>query len=97
MDIALTVLGGLGLFLYGMTMMSAGLQKTAGNELKKIIEILTTNIYMGILVGTLVTVLIQSSSGTTVMVIGFVNAGIMSLTQAAGVIMGANIGTTITG
>src|SRR5699024_6849228 len=91
------VLGGLGLFLYGMTMMSAGLQKTAGNELKKIIEILTTNIYMGILVGTLVTVLIQSSSGTTVMVIGFVNAGIMSLTQAAGVIMGANIGTTITG
>src|SRR5699024_9784618 len=63
----------------------------------KIIEILTTNIYMGILVGTLVTVLIQSSSGTTVMVIGFVNAGIMSLTQAAGVIMGANIGTTITG
>jgi len=97
MDIALTVLGGLGLFLYGMTTMSDGLQKTAGNELKKIIEILTTNIYMGILVGTLVTVLIQSSSGTTVMVIGFVNAGIMSLTQAAGVIMGANIGTTITG
>src|SRR5699024_2066852 len=97
MDIALTVLGGLGLFLYGMTMMSAGLQKTAGNELKKIIEILTTNIYMGILVGTLVTVLIQSSSGTTVMVIGFVNAGIMSLTQAAVVIMGVNIGTTITG
>ena len=97
MNIALTVLGGLGLFLYGMTMMSAGLQKTAGNELKKIIEVLTTNIYMGVLVGTVVSVLIQSSSGTSVMVIGFVNAGIMSLTQAAGVIMGANIGTTITG
>jgi len=80
-----------------MTMMSAGLQKTAGNELKKIIEVLTTNIYMGVLVGTVVSVLIQSSSGTSVMVIGFVNAGIMSLTQAAGVIMGANIGTTITG
>lgn len=97
MNIALTVLGGLGLFLYGMTIMSTGLQKTAGNELKKIIEVLTTNIYMGVLVGTVVSVLIQSSSGTSVMVIGFVNAGIMSLTQAAGVIMGANIGTTITG
>ncbi len=97
MNIALTVLGGLGLFLYGMTVMSAGLQKTAGNELKKIIEVLTTNIYMGVLVGAVVSVLIQSSSGTSVMVIGFVNAGIMSLTQAAGVIMGANIGTTITG
>ena len=96
-DIASTILGGLGLFLYGMTIMSTGLQKTAGNELKKIIEVLTTNIYMGVLVGTVVSVLIQSSSGTSVMVIGFVNAGIMSLTQAAGVIMGANIGTTITG
>lgn len=97
MNIALPVLGGLGLFLYGMTMMSAGLQKAAGNELKKIIEVLTTNIYMGVLVGTLVAMLIQSSGATTVMVIGFVNAGIMTLTQAAGVIMGANIGTTITG
>src|SRR5690625_5656181 len=97
MNIVLTVLGGLGLFLYGMTMMSAGLQKTAGNELKKIIEVLTTNIYMGVLVGTVVSVLIQSSSGTSVMVIGFVNAGIMSLTQAAGVIIVTNIETTITG
>lgn len=97
MNIALPVLGGLGLFLYGMTVMSAGIQKAAGDELKRIIEVLTTNIYMGILVGTIVAMVIQSSGATTVMVVGFVNAGIMSLYQAAGVIMGANIGTTITG
>lgn len=96
MDIALPVLGGLGLFLYGMNLMGAGLQKTAGEKLKKLIEVLTNNRLMGVIVGAIVTMVIQSSSGTTVMVIGFVNAGLMSLYQAAGVIMGANIGTTIT-
>ncbi len=96
MDIALPVLGGLGLFLYGMNLMGTGLQKAAGEKLKKLIEVLTNNRLMGVVVGTLVTMVIQSSSATTVMVIGFVNAGLMSLSQAAGVIMGANIGTTIT-
>lgn len=96
MDIALPVLGGLGLFLYGMSIMGSGLQKAAGEKLKKLIEVLTNNRLMGVLVGALVTMVIQSSSATTVMVIGFVNAGLMSLGQAAGVIMGANIGTTIT-
>lgn len=96
MDLALPVLGGLGLFLYGMNMMGSGLEKAAGNKLKKMIEALTANRFKGILVGTFVTMLIQSSSATTVMVVGFVNAGIMTLPQAIGVIMGANIGTTIT-
>ncbi len=96
MDIALPVLGGLGLFLYGMSLMGMGLQKAAGEKLKKLIEILTNNRIMGVIVGALVTMVIQSSSATTVMVIGFVNAGLMTLSQAAGVIMGANIGTTIT-
>jgi phosphate:Na+ symporter len=96
MDIALPVLGGLGLFLYGMNMMGTGLQKAAGRRLKKLIEVLTNNRFMGVLIGTLVTMIVQSSSATTVMVIGFVNAGIMNLTQAVGVIMGANIGTTVT-
>lgn len=96
MDIALPVLGGLGLFLYGMNLMGMGLQKAAGERLKRLIEVLTNNRLMGVLVGTLVTMVIQSSSATTVMVIGFVNAGLMSLGQAVGVIMGANIGTTIT-
>ena len=96
MDIALPVLGGLGLFLYGMTVMGNGLQKAAGNRLKKIIGALTSNRFLGVLVGAAVTMIIQSSGATTVMVIGFVNAGIMSLVQATGVIMGANIGTTIT-
>lgn len=96
MDIALPVLGGLGLFLYGMNLMGTGLQKAAGEKLKKLIEVLTNNRLMGVIVGTLVTMVVQSSSATTVMVIGFVNAGLMSLSQAAGVIMGANIGTTIT-
>lgn len=94
--IVIGLIGGLGLFLYGMTIMGDGLQKSAGNKLKKIIEILTTNKMIGMLVGAVVTMIIQSSSATTVMVIGFVNAGIMSLIQAAGVIMGANIGTTVT-
>ncbi|MFR3499969.1 MAG: Na/Pi cotransporter family protein, partial [Paraclostridium bifermentans] len=96
MDIAINLIGGLGLFLYGMNLMGNGLQKSAGEKLKKIIGLLTSNIFMGVLVGTVVTGIIQSSSATTVMVVGFVNAGIMSLTQAIGVIMGANIGTTIT-
>ncbi len=96
MNFALPVLGGLGLFLYGMTLMGSGLQKTAGARLKRIVEILTTNIFMGVFVGAIVTMIIQSSSATTVMVIGFVNAGIMTLFQATGVIMGANIGTTVT-
>ncbi len=96
MDIAIPVLGGLGLFLYGMNLMGMGLQKAAGEKLKKLIEILTNNRIMGVIVGALVTMVIQSSSATTVMVIGFVNAGLMDLTQAVGVIMGANIGTTIT-
>ncbi len=96
MDIALPVLGGLGLFLYGMNIMGDGLQKAAGSKLKRIIEVLTTNRFMAVIVGAVVTMIIQSSGATTVMTIGFVNAGLMSLTQAAGVIMGANIGTTIT-
>ena len=96
MQIAINLLGGLGLFLYGMNLMAQGLQKSAGDKLKKIIELLTNNRVIGVLVGALVTAIIQSSSTTTVMVVGFVNAGIMNLAQAIGVIMGANIGTTIT-
>lgn len=90
------VIGGLGLFLYGMKLMSEGLQKTSGNGLKKILEKLTSNRIIGTAVGAVVTSIIQSSSATTVMVVGFVNAGLMSLTQALSVILGANIGTTIT-
>jgi len=90
------VLGGLALFIYGMNLMGNGLQKVAGDGLKRLIEVLTKNKYMGVLVGTLVTMLIQSSSATTVMVVGFVNASLMTLKQAIGVIMGANIGTTVT-
>lgn len=96
MDMALPVLGGLGLFLYGMNIMGTGLQQVAGNKLKKLIEVLTNNRFMGVIVGALVTMIVQSSSATTVMVIGFVNAGIMNLTQAVGIIMGANLGTTVT-
>ena len=96
MEIIINLMGGLGLFLYGMNLMGDGLQKSAGAKLKRIIELLTSNVIMGVLVGMVVTMVIQSSSATTVMVVGFVNAGIMSLTQAIGVIMGANIGTTIT-
>lgn len=96
MQTAISLLGGLGMFLYGMTIMGEGLQKAAGSKLKKIIEMLTSNVVMGVLVGTVVTGIIQSSSATTVMVVGFVNAGIMTLSQAIGVIMGANIGTTVT-
>ena len=91
------LLCGLGLFLYGMKLMGEGLELTAGSRLKSMIERLTTNKYMGALIGLAVTAVIQSSSATTVMVVGFVNAGLMNLAQAVGVIMGANIGTTVTG
>ncbi|HDS15605.1 MAG TPA: Na/Pi cotransporter family protein [Proteobacteria bacterium] len=89
-------LGGLGLFLYGMKIMSEGLQKAAGNRLRQILEKLTTHRIAAFLVGTGVTAIVQSSSATTVMVVGFVNAGLMNLRQAIGVILGANIGTTVT-
>ena len=92
----LTMFGGLGLFVYGMKLMGEGLERTAGDRLKSLLELLTRNRIMGVLVGTLVTAIIQSSSATTVMVVGFVNAGIMDLSQAIGVIMGAIIGTTMT-
>lgn len=88
--------GGLGLFIYGMKMLGDGLENAAGNRLKRLLEILTKNRLMGVLVGAIVTAIIQSSSATTVMLVGFVNAGIMTLAQTVGVIMGANIGTTIT-
>ena len=96
MSILISLIGGLGLFLYGMNLMGEGLQKSTGPKLEKAIELLTSNVVMGVLVGAVVTGIIQSSGATTVMVVGFVNAGIMSLYQAIGVIMGANIGTTVT-
>ena len=91
------LLGGLALFLYGMQMMSTGLESAAGNKMKVILEKLTANRFVGVLVGALITAIIQSSSATTVMVVGFVNSGMMTLNQAVWIIMGANIGTTITG
>lgn len=93
----LALLGGLALFLYGMQMMSTGLEAAAGNRMKPILEKLTSNRVKGVLVGAAITAVIQSSSATTVMVVGFVNSGLMTLKQAVWVIMGANIGTTITG
>lgn len=95
-DVIFGMMGGLGLLLFGMTLMSEGLQKVAGSKLKQILKFLTDKPVVGVLVGTGVTAIIQSSSATTVMIVGFVNAGLMSLRQAIGVIMGANIGTTIT-
>ena len=91
------LIGGLGLFLYGMKLMSEGLQKSAGASLRRILERLTSNRILGAFVGLLVTAVIQSSSATTVMVVGFVNAGLMNLAQALSVVLGANVGTTITG
>lgn len=88
--------GGLGMFLYGMDAMAKGLQQVAGGKMKKLLGVLTSNRILGILLGLVITAIIQSSSATTVMVVGFVNAGIMTLSQAVGVIMGANIGTTVT-
>ena len=93
----LSLLGGLALFLYGMHMMSGGLEAAAGNRMKSILEKLTANRFLGVAVGAGITAVIQSSSATTVMVVGFVNSGLMSLRQAVWIIMGANIGTTITG
>lgn len=93
----LSLLGGLALFLYGMQMMSSGLEAGAGSKMKLILERLTANRFLGVLVGAGITAVIQSSSATTVMVVGFVNSGMMTLNQAVWIIMGANIGTTITG
>ena len=93
----LSLLGGLALFLYGMQMMSSGLEAAAGSRMKQILERLTANRFLGVLVGAAITAVIQSSSATTVMVVGFVNAGMMTLNQAVWIIMGANIGTTVTG
>ena len=88
--------GGLGMFIYGMQIMAEGLQNSAGSKTRKLLGLLTNNRLLGVLVGALITAIIQSSSATTVMVVGFVNAQIMNLSQAVGVIMGANIGTTMT-
>ena len=95
MDVV-SLLGGLSLFLFGMKVMGDGLEKAAGNRLKRLLEIVTHNRVLGMLAGLVITAVIQSSSATTVMVVGFVNAGLLSLTQAVSVIMGANIGTTVT-
>ena len=92
----LTLVGALGMFLYGMKIMSEGLQKAAGDRMQKILSSMTNNRVMGVLTGVLITALIQSSSATTVMVVSFVNAGLLSLTQSIAVIMGANVGTTVT-
>ncbi len=97
MLLAVHLFSGLALFLYGMNMMSAGLESVAGHKMKKIVGLFTKNRVIGVFVGALVTAIVQSSSAATVMVVGFVNAGIMNLSQAVGLIMGANIGTTITG
>jgi phosphate:Na+ symporter len=96
-ELVLGMLGGLALFLYGMQMMSTNLEAVAGNRMKQILERLTANRFLGVLVGAGITALIQSSSATTVMTVGFVNSGLMTLKQAIWIIMGANIGTTITG
>ncbi|MBG0763329.1 MAG: Na/Pi cotransporter family protein [Tissierellales bacterium] len=96
MEIAIGVIGGLSLFIFGMTYMGNALQKTAGSKLKQILAALTNKRIMGVFVGAVVTMIVQSSSATTVMTVGFVNAGLMNLNQAIGVIMGANIGTTVT-
>lgn len=95
--IIIPFVGGLGMFIYGMQIMAQGLENAAGNKMKSLLEVLTKNKFFGVLLGAFITAVIQSSSATTVMVVGFVNAGIMNLTQAMGVIMGANIGTTVTG
>ncbi len=96
LSMILQLLGGLGLLVFGVHQMGEGLQKAAGKKFHRLIELLTTNRFAGVAVGALVTALVQSSSVTTVMTVGFVNAGIMTLQQAIGVIMGANIGTTVT-
>ncbi len=97
MELALQIMAGVGLFLYGMQLMSDGLQKVAGGKMRTILEKLTTNPFMGLLLGIVFTGIIQSSNATTVLVVSFVNSGLMNLSQSVGVIMGANIGTTVTG
>lgn len=96
-SIIIPFVGGLGMFIYGMQIMAQGLENAAGNRMKSLLEALTKNKFFGVLLGAFITAVIQSSSATTVMVVGFVNASIMNLQQAMGVIMGANIGTTVTG
>ena len=96
LTLAIKFLGGLGIFFFGMSTMSSALEQMAGEKLQKTLEAMTGNIFKAVAAGALVTAIIQSSTGTTVMVVGFVNAGIMTLQQAVGIIMGANIGTTIT-
>lgn len=96
MELALQIMAGVGLFLYGMQLMSDGLQKVAGQKMRTILERLTTNPFMGLILGIVFTGVIQSSNATTVLVVSFVNSGLMTLAQSVGVIMGANIGTTIT-
>ncbi len=95
-EMAFGAVGGLGLFLFGMRIMSEGLQRSAGARLRQLLQLLTQNRFIALLVGLVVTAIVQSSSATTVMVVSFVNAGLMSLTQAVGVVLGANIGTTVT-
>ena len=92
----LTLFGALGMFLYGMNLMSAGLQKAAGDRLRNFLSAMTSSPFKGVLTGLGITTVIQSSSATTVMVVSFVNAGLLTLAQAISVIMGANIGTTVT-
>ena len=96
-EIIIPFVGGLGMFIYGMQIMAQGLENAAGSRMKSLLEALTKNKLFGVMLGAFITAVIQSSSATTVMVVGFVNAGIMNLSQAMGVIMGANIGTTVTG
>ncbi|MGI5882672.1 MAG: Na/Pi cotransporter family protein, partial [Dethiobacteria bacterium] len=94
--LAAGIVGGLGLFLFGIQMMASGMQKVAGDNLRRVLGVLTGKPFMGVLTGAAVTVVIQSSSTTTAMLVGFVNAGLMTLPQAFSAIMGSNIGTTIT-
>ena len=96
LSILISLCGGLGLFLFGMSLMSESIEKAAGAKLRGILKVFTTNRFAGLFVGTIFTAIIQSSSACTVMVVSFVNSGLINLYQAAGVIMGANIGTTIT-
>ena len=93
----LNLIGALGFFIYGMKVMSEGIQKAAGNSLRKILSTMTKNRYLGVATGFIVTCLVQSSSASTVMAVSFVNAGLLSLVESAGIMLGANIGTTITG
>ena len=96
LSILLQVIGSLGFLLYGMKLMSDGIQKSAGEKLQRALSVVTGNRFVGLLTGLLITMIIQSSGATTVMVVTFVNAGLLTLAQSVGVIFGANIGTTIT-